>query len=893
MEASRPDNPGTAPLRPARPGVPPLGWALGMLVAGLLASALLAQREWSETRRRAELARSALADQAAERLRAPLGQAAAMLRGMQTVFLSNDTMDQDKFAQYHANLHSPLPPGAYTSVAFARRQPAGQPLADDVSYRYEFVTPLRSNTSLLGFDMVHQRANLAALLQARDTDTVVMSAPFALRQSTREGHNPLGVTLRLPVYSNGPTPLTSNQRRAREIGALAVGMRIEPLVETALRGEVTETFRVRLHDTRLGDAPFYDAGGESSDELPAQARALDFGGRRWQLELLPRPQAPDLGRLQAIIAGGAIISVLLAALTWSLTTTRQRALAMGREMSARYRESEMRFRTLNELLPALVLLASARDGRIVYANQAARLRLGDPVGLPLAALFSDPLLQHRASDPYTVGHDWGSLEAVLISPDGQAFWANASIAQLDMDGEPHLLMVASDISEQRELTERLSYQASHDALTDLCNRREFERRLEQALMERKTHPGAAPFALLYIDLDQFKLINDVSGHMAGDQLLAQLALVMRQQLRNGDVLARLGGDEFGLMAFHLDADGARTLAERLRERIEGLMFVWQDRTYTVSASIGVVMVDRHETTLKDLLAWADTACYLAKENGRNRVHVYREDNETTRRHGEMEWANRLRWAVEQDRLLLDYQHIVPLDGDESAPSVELLLRLRDEDDGIVLPGAFLPAAERYGLMPAIDRWVIRTALAHFGQLHASGEVPGTCAINLSGASIEDEGLADFILARIAEYAVPAHRVCFEITETVAVRNLLKVVRVIERLRQAGCLIALDDFGAGMSSFGYLKNLPVDLIKIDGSFIRDLETDPMSRTIVSAIVQIGHQRGLKVVAEWVSSPRLRDALRALGVDYGQGYALHRPERVAFQRQEPMRRLSLVR
>ena len=237
---------------------------------------------------------------------------------------------------------------------------------------------------------------------------------------------------------------------------------------------------------------------------------------------------------------------------------------------------------------------------------------------------------------------------------------------------------------------------------------------------------------------------------------------------------------------------------------------------------------------------------------------------------------------------------MPLDGSDNATSIELLLRLRDEDGGVVLPGAFLPAAERYGLMPAIDRWVIRNALAHFGQLHGTGLRLGTCAINLSGASIEDEGLADFILARITEYAVPAHRLCFEITETVAVRNLLKVVGVIERLRRAGCRIALDDFGAGMSSFGYLKNLPVDLIKIDGSFIRDLETDPMSRTIVSAIAQIGHQRGLKVVAEWVASPKICDALRSLGVDYGQGFALHRPERVLFQREQPPpRRLAVVR
>lgn len=609
---STPALPGDALALPAPPprraGLSPRAWAAAVLLLGLACTAVVAQREWRDLQERAEEAHRALADAGTSQLRVPLEQAASMLRAMQTLYLANDQMDQARFSQYHASLRSPLAPGAYTSVAFARRMPAGQPLADHVSYRYEFVAPYQANTSLIGFDMVGQKANLAALLRARDTDTVVISSPFALRQTTPSGQNPLGVTLRLPVYSDGPTPATPNQRRAREIGALAIGIRLQPLVETAMAGAVLDGFRVRIYDATADAHPFYDSATAAAADQPVQVRRLDFGGRQWRLELQPRPQPLDAGRLQAIVAGGGVISLLLAALAWSLTTTRRRAMVLGQQMSQRYRESELRFRALNELLPALVLLADARDGRIVYVNQAARLRLGDTTGLPLSALFSDPQLQARARDASTIGNDWGNLEAVLLSPGGGAFWANASIAQVDMDGAPHLLMVATDISEQRELTERLSYQATHDALTELCNRREFERRVEEALDERKGRTMCDPCALLYIDLDQFKLINDVSGHMAGDQLLAQLALAMRQQLRGGDVLARLGGDEFGLMAFHMDADGARALAERLRERIEALMFVWQDRTYTVSASIGVVVVDQQEPTLKDLLAWADTAC---------------------------------------------------------------------------------------------------------------------------------------------------------------------------------------------------------------------------------------------------------------------------------------------
>ncbi|WP_411833797.1 EAL domain-containing protein [Pseudoxanthomonas mexicana] len=866
-------------LRPPR--ISPLLWAATVMLAGTLITGWIALGEWRDQQRQREQARQALADTVPERLHAPLRQASDVLRAMQTVFLSNDRIDARQFEQFHHNLRSPLPRPLYSSLAYAPRR--GGDASTAVSYRYALVAPRAGNSGLLGFDMVLQPANLRALRQARDTDTVVMSAPFDLSPNTPAGMDPLGITVRLPVYSNGPMPDSVQARREREIGALAMGLRLQPLIARALDGAVLDTFRVRVRDAAADDdASFYDSGAEVEAATASYPRELAFGGRRWVIELVPRPHPLDTTALKIIVAVGLTISLLLALLLWSLATTRLRAVTLGRQMGQRYRDSKARFRALNELLPALVLLARGPAGTISYANQAARRHLGDVAGQPLAALFADPQLRQRLIAEEETGGEWTNLEAMMHSPGRHAFWANTSIARIVLAGEPHLLMVATDMSEQRELTERLSYQASHDALTELFNRGEFERRVEQALSQRSA--DSPPCALLYIDLDQFKLINDVSGHMAGDQLLAQLALAMRQQLREGDILARLGGDEFGLMAFRIDAQGACALAERLRTCIEALMFAWQDRTYTISASIGVVTIDHGEPSLKDVLAWADTACYQAKENGRNRVHLYRQDQETTRRHGEMEWANRLRWAIEQDRMLLDYQRILSLDGRGGDSGIELLLRLRDEDGGIVPPGTFLPAAERYGLMPTLDRWVIRTALANFPRLHAEGQRPACVAINLSGASIEDEDLADFILACIDDYGVSPDKLCFEITETVAVRNLLKVVGVIGRLRGAGCRIALDDFGAGMSSFGYLKNLPVDLIKIDGSFIRDLDSAPMSRTIVSAIAEIGHQLGLKVVAEWVGDRHTADLLHTLGVDYGQGFGLHRPERVQFQRME---------
>jgi diguanylate cyclase (GGDEF)-like protein/PAS domain S-box-containing protein len=669
------------------------------------------------------------------------------------------------------------------------------------------------------------------------------------------------------------------------VGSLAVSFRVRNLIDDSLPGEARERLHVEVVDVTDGPglAMFDSHPGAHFHTDPAYRfdREIRFGGRVWRVGMHPIGPSAAAGIPWPLLLPGLLASALLALLVWSAATTRRRALELGWRMSRRFRESEERFRALNELLPALVLLAD-EGGRITYANQAARNRLGQGVTeIDLAALFEDPEVRARMRSPEEAACN--NAEALLRSTNGDRFWANLSIAPVVMSHRRKLLLVASDVSEQRQLTELLSYQASHDALTELYNRREFERRVERVL----AHMGSAgsPSALLYIDLDQFKLINDTSGHIAGDQLLTQLASHMREQLRGGDVLARLGGDEFGVLAANVgDLAGARRIAERLREQIDGYLFSWEQRSYPVSASIGGVMIDHAGISMKELFAQADTACYMAKEDGRNRVHFYSEqDDETSQRRSEMEWVNRLRWALEEDRLLLDYQELRALPSHEGhPPQIEVLLRLRDEDGRIVLPGAFLPAAERYGLMPLIDRWVIETTLANFDRLHDDGPALALCEINLSGASIEDDSLADLILELLERHQVDPTRVCFEITETVAVRNLARVGAFIGRLREVGCLFALDDFGAGMSSFGYLKNLPVDFIKIDGSFIRDIARDPMSQAIVQAVTDIGHQRGMQVIAEWVSSEEIIDRLVEIGVDFAQGFALHKPEPVLFQR-----------
>ncbi|HEX2595754.1 MAG TPA: EAL domain-containing protein [Luteimonas sp.] len=885
--ASSGEAPDDSPLlaRKRLAGLPAWAWALIGLLCGLVATAgvVLLERHNLRAAETAELTQAA--HRSVSLVERQFDTSGLLLRAMQSTYSVSDGIDEARFARIEDNLRPPEMLPSLVALAFARRESGsgGAP-----HYRYERIAPLAGNTSLLGFDAAAQPANLRALERARDIDQPVMSAAFPLHQPTANPADALGVTIRLPVFRSGSMPANVAERRAQELGALALSLRVRPMLLAALSSDMLQRFRVRAFDVTDGRrVPLYDSGAAMAPGAADFGGDISFGGRRWQLLLQPRQPLYDTSALWMVGIGGIVASLLLASLFWSIATTRRRALSLGSQMSARFRESEERFRTLNDLLPALVLMARASDGRIVYANVAAAARLGERIadGASIEALFDDEGLRNRLAE-YDGLSAWSNVDAVLRTLNGDQFWAVTSLARVQLGGD-RLLMVANDISEQRQLTELLSYQSTHDTLTELFNRREFERQVQRALFG--IGRGGPPCALVYIDLDQFKLINDISGHLAGDQLLSQLALVMAEQLRGGDILARLGGDEFGVLAHDALMEGAQVLAERLRARIEGYIYVWEQRSYTISASVGVVLLDRPGLTLSDVLAHADAACYIAKDRGRNRVHFYAEaDDETLRRRGEMEWANRLRWVIEEKRLLLDYQEVRLLQRHATqrqgpnGPHIELLIRLRDEDGRVILPGAFLPAAERYGLMPLLDRWVIGEAIAHFDQLHASGCAPGRCSLNLSASTLEDEGLAEYVLDLIEQHGVTPSRLCFEITETEAVRNLARAVRFIERLRSVGCQVALDDFGAGMSSFGYLKNLPVDVIKIDGSFVRDLDTDPTSRSIINAITEIGHQRRLDVVAEWVSNDACAEALRDLGVDYGQGFGLHRPERVQYMR-----------
>ncbi len=869
-------------------GQPAWLWSLVALVVGIGLSAGGAMLHHQSLTRAEKVRLERLAERSFDAVDGKLQTCGLLVRSMQALFLSSDDVTADEFQAMYSNLRPREQFPSLQAIAYAVRSTEEATGAE--RYITTLLAPLPGNRRLLGLDISSQPANVEAAHFSRDADRPVMSAAFQLVQrSGMPGPND-GITIRLPVFSSGAQPADVAERRARERGSLAASFRVANLIDDALPAESLERFDIRVLDiTDGGDRVLYGRGDPtmSARDTPLFERDVRYGGRTWRIQAQARVAAGDAASMPWLTFGiGVLASALLA---WSVAGTRARALALARDLSSQYRQSEERFRVLNELLPALVMLAREDDGRLVYANQACRDRLSigdDATRFRLGDLVEDASLRARIA---AASQGLGTVlneSARLQVPGHDSFWATLSVSRILLGDQPHLLAVANDITELRVLSEELSYQASHDVLTSLYNRREFERRLSAAIAAQDA--GAPSGALLYMDLDQFKLINDTSGHFAGDQLLAQLASLFAGILPENAVVARLGGDEFAILVDHTDEAQAIALAEKVRQEIDGYVFGWEQRNYTVSASIGVVMLAGPGLSQRALMAYADTACYMAKERGRNRVHLFSEsDATTTQRRSEMEWAGRIRQALVDDRFVLHFQELAPLwDGDGAGGvHVEMLVRLRDDSGAIVPPGAFIPAAERFGLMPQLDRWVVETTFANFNALHPSGKPVRLCAINLSGPTFEDETFADFVLQRLEHHGVPAQSVCFEITETAAMSSMTRAVEFMQRLRSVGCKFSLDDFGSGMASFGYLKNLPVDFIKIDGSFIRNIETDPVSYSIVRAVTDIGHQLGLKVVAEWVADERARDLLRGLSVDYAQGFAIHRPEAALCFRDPP--------
>ena len=552
--------------------------------------------------------------------------------------------------------------------------------------------------------------------------------------------------------------------------------------------------------------------------------------------------------------------------------------------------------TLHSIADAVI--TTNASGEIDYLNPVAEQLTGWPAaeakGKPLMDVFKiiHEITREPAENPIEQVLQVGCIteytqHALLIARHGAEYSVEDSAAPIRNQADQIIgtVIVFHDVTKSRQLAQQLSWQASHDALTGLANRRQFEQVLAETLQDAQL--GDHVHVLCYLDLDQFKVVNDTGGHIAGDELLRQVSRLLQRQIRTTDTLARLGGDEFGIILKRCPLKNAEIVAEKLRKAVQAFRFIWQGNTFRIGTSIGLVALDVNSRTLTEVLSAADSACYAAKAGGRNRVQCYQVDDiELAAQRGERQWSVRIMQALEENRFCLYRQAIRHIHTSHEAQHIhyEILLRMLDEKGNLIYPGSFIPAAERYGLMSKIDRWVVRTFFAHLNQVQQrpdAAQIPLETLhlINLSGASVGDAQFLEFLKNQFNRYAIAPHTVGFEITETTAIANLEQATHLIHELKQLGCYFALDDFGSGMSSFGYLKSLPVDYLKIDGKFIEDIDSDPTAYAMVEAINHVGHVMGLKTVAESVENQCLREKSAQIGVDFIQGYGVALPLPIA--------------
>ncbi len=572
----------------------------------------------------------------------------------------------------------------------------------------------------------------------------------------------------------------------------------------------------------------------------------------------------------------------------------QTTRAYERQMAELFAEKEIAQVTLASIGDGV--LATDGEGRVKYLNPVAEKLTGweraDALGRPLPEIFrlTEPaggdreieiegLLRHCLEE----GRSFRLAERITLERrDGRRYAIESTCAPIRAhDGRViGAVLVFQDVSDKRLMALQLAHQATHDELTGLLNRQAFDGHLQRALEEARSL--ANTHALCYLDLDQFKLVNDTCGHLAGDELLCRVTALLQDSMRDSDLVARLGGDEFGVLLTRCTLDRAERLVAEFHRALQQFRFNWRDKTFAVGASIGLVPITREFRTVAHLLSAADHACYVAKEKGRNRVQVYQEDDATfVRRHGEMNWVVRIQQTLEQNRFRLFSQQIQPL-SPQVPPGLyfEVLLRMVEDDGRIHLPSDFIRAAERYGLMRSIDRWVIRNSIQTLiGQPPPFLALLQLCSINLSAVSLGDEEFLGFLEEELAASGIPASKLCFEITETAAIENLPQAQELLAQLAARGVRFSLDDFGTGMSSYSYLKDLPVSFLKIDGKFIKDIVTDPLDRAMVESINQVGHVMGIQTVAEGVTNSAVVERLKALGVDFAQGNWISPPRPLA--------------
>jgi diguanylate cyclase (GGDEF)-like protein/PAS domain S-box-containing protein len=544
---------------------------------------------------------------------------------------------------------------------------------------------------------------------------------------------------------------------------------------------------------------------------------------------------------------------------------------------------------------AEAIVTTDLEGRLVYLNPAAEKLLGvltfQAQGKPLEEVVSliDQNDRKLLSDPISeaIGGANGdahalSRRAVLLGKttgEERAIELAASPLRDHKNDLVGAVVLLHDVTELRGLHRQMSYQATHDALTGLVNRREFERRLGEAAESARR--GEATHMLCYLDLDRFKIVNDTSGHLAGDSMLREVAKLLREAVRDSDTVARLGGDEFGMLLVGCPLDKARQIADDVCRSIAAYRFVWHDRVFNIGVSIGLIEIGREAGLVEQLLAAADSACYVAKKEGAGRVSVYSaRDEALARSTGEIEWLQKLQAALKEERFALYYQPIVSAYGNDThGPSMEVLLRMLDESGAEIQPGEFVQAAERYRLMASVDRWVVQTTLSALSKNAFQLARDRSVAINISGQTLGDSSFLEFVVETFDQTGVAPDQICFEIAESAVVGNIEHARRFVEVLHGMGCKFTIDDFGSGVGSFSSLKNLPLDYLKLDGSFMRNLARDSVNQTMVTAMIKLARTLNFKIIAEQVEDSAALDAARKMGVDYIQGFVIARPAKLA--------------
>ncbi len=567
------------------------------------------------------------------------------------------------------------------------------------------------------------------------------------------------------------------------------------------------------------------------------------------------------------------------------------------ERSIRYamERKRMEDELFDEKERALVTLASIGDSvittdnnfRIIYMNQEAETitawKNEEVQGLLLPQILTvfNEITRESLGNPVEKVLREGkkinfSSKALLVNREGGEYAIEATASPIRNREEKitGIVIVLRDVTRTRELTKKISYQASHDSLTGLVNRGKFEEQLQQVIESAKYQNLS--HVLFFMDLDRFKIVNDTCGHFAGDQLLKQISNLLEKNLRHSDVVARIGGDEFAVILENCPLLKAQEIANKICRTIQNYRFAWRENQFTIGISIGVVEIDAGSVSADRVLNDADEACYMAKENGGNKVHVYQKNGEIAKHSGEVRWVLDINRAFEDNRFRLFYQPIVPLTGDNNVNHYEILIRMLDRKGNLIYPGSFLPAAQRYKLMPSIDRWVINTYFSFYVvNYQKRSNKPVFCNINLSGLFLNEEFALEYIEDQFRQYQVPPETICFEITETLAIANFDKVIKFIQKLRNIGCRFALDDFGNGLATFSYLKNLPVDYVKIDGSFVKHMVDNMVDSAVVESINQIAHLMNIKTIAEFVESEVVFMKLKEIGVDFAQGYWIAKP------------------